>query len=103
MVDPNFATASIINYISSEFPPIFISAGNADPLLPQSRAFAEKLSGLNVHVESLFFPDDYKANLPHEYQFDLDNDAGRLALDRLVNFVTNHVKPEKIPQVEANE
>jgi acetyl esterase len=85
--DPRFATAAVINYVTPEFPPAFISAGNSDPLLPQSRAFAEVLVGRGVYVERLFFPNDYKPALPHEYQFDLDTDAGKLALERSVEFL----------------
>jgi acetyl esterase/lipase len=75
--DPRFATASVINYVTADFPPAFISAGNRDPLLPQSRVFAEVLAGRGVLVERLFFPYHYKPELPHEYQFDLDTDAKR--------------------------
>ncbi|MGH7493962.1 MAG: hypothetical protein ACREOO_16405 [bacterium] len=67
---------------------MFISAGNADPLLPQSRAFAETAASLGVHVDSLFFPHDYTPALPHEYQFNLDVDAGQLALERSVKFLS---------------
>lgn len=86
--DPVFATASVPRYVTASFPPAFISAGNADPLLPQSRAFAETLAGLGVRVETLFFPADHRPPLGHEYQFDLDGAAGREALERAVRFVS---------------
>ena len=85
--DPYFKTASIINYVNADFPPCFISAGNGDPLLVQSQAFAEKLSGLNVKTDTLFFQSDFKPALPHEYQFDLDTEAGQLALERSIEFL----------------
>lgn len=87
--NPRFDTAAVIDYVTSEFPPTFISAGNGDPLLPQSRALVEKLVGLGVRVDSLFFPDDHIPPLSHEYQFDLDTAAGRLALERSVRFLSN--------------
>ncbi|MFO1351485.1 MAG: alpha/beta hydrolase [Gammaproteobacteria bacterium] len=87
MTNPRFATASVIHYVSAEFPPAFISAGNADPLLPQSRAFADAVAGRGVRVDSLFFPDGYKPALPHEYQFNLDTEAGQLALERSLQFL----------------
>jgi len=40
-----------------------------------------------VKVDALFFPDDYRPALPHEYQFHLDTGAGREALDRTVRFL----------------
>jgi len=82
-----FATASVINFATAAFPPTFISAGNADPLLGQSIAFADALAGRGVRVERLFFPKDYAPALPHEYQFNLDTAAGVLALTRSVDFL----------------
>lgn len=84
---PLFATASVINYLTPDFPPAFISVGNADPLAPQSRALAAALVARGVRVDSLFFPDDYAPALPHEYQFNLESAAGQLALERSVRFL----------------
>jgi acetyl esterase/lipase len=86
--DPYFQTAWILNHVTADFPPTFISAGNADPLLPQSVALADKLSGLGVRVERLFFPKDHVPPLQHEYQFDLDTVAGQFALERSVAFLS---------------
>jgi acetyl esterase/lipase len=90
MIQPTFATASVIDYVTSEFPPLFISAGNGDPLLGQSRAFARVVGGLGVPVDSLFFPHDHVPALPHEFQFDLDTGAGRTALERSIRFLRVH-------------
>ena len=73
-------------FVTAEFPPAFISAGNGDPLLPHSRALAEALGRRGVEVDALFFPEP-QARVPHEYQFNLDTDAGREALERAVKFV----------------
>jgi len=87
MSDPRFAKASVVDYVTADFPATFISAGNADPLLPQSRELAAALSARGVRVDSLFFPDDHAPALPHEYQFNLDTDEGQLALERAVGFL----------------
>lgn len=89
--DRAFAAASVIDHLTPDFPPAFISAGNADPLLPQSHDLAVRLSTLRVRVETLFFPDDHVPALGHEYQFDLDQAAGRRALDEVVSFVRARV------------
>ncbi|MES1196315.1 MAG: alpha/beta hydrolase [Steroidobacter sp.] len=89
-VNRQFASASVINYVNKDFPPVFISAGNADPLLPQSQAFADVLSKKGVPVSSLFFPPDYSPALDHEYQFDLDGDAGKQALDQSLKFIAEY-------------
>jgi acetyl esterase/lipase len=78
---------SVARFVTAEFPPAFISVGNGDPLLPHSRALAEALGKRGVEVDALFFPEDRKPVLPHEYQFNLDTNAGREALERTVRFV----------------
>lgn len=82
-----FKTASVINYITKDYPPTFISVGNGDPLLPASLALARKLTKVGVPVDSLFFKPDYHPQLPHEYQFNLDTEAGELALQRSLVFL----------------
>lgn len=85
--DPRAQQFSIVRNITSDFPPMFISAGNADPLEPQSRRLAEAASKLGIPVDSLFFARNYTPPLPHEYQFNLDTEAGRLALERKLAFL----------------
>jgi acetyl esterase len=73
--------------VTAQFPPAFISVGNADALVPHSRALADALTKQGVKVDTLFFPADYRPPLPHEYQFNLDSGAGREALERTVRFL----------------
>ena len=87
MNDLGFAKASVLDYVTADFPATFISAGNADPLLPQSLELAAALAARGVRVDSLFFADDHAPALPHEYQFNFDFDASRLALERSVGFL----------------
>lgn len=82
-----FDTMNIVPSIEANYPPAFVSAGNADPLGPQSVAFADSLEAKGVAVERLFFPAGYKPPLGHEYQFDLDTAAGREALSRSVDWL----------------
>jgi acetyl esterase len=88
--DQAFQLMSVRNHVTAQFPPAFISAGNADPLLPQSQALAEKLKSLGRDVNELFFASDYAPPLGHEYQFDLDHEAGQTALAKLDIFL-NHL------------
>ena len=85
--DPAFAAWSITDHVSAAFPPSLITVGNADPLRPHSELLAEKLLTQGAETETLFFPADRQPPLGHEYQFDLDNDAGQLFLDRLLTFL----------------
>jgi acetyl esterase/lipase len=85
--DEQFGTMSVAPHLTRAFPPAFVSAGNADPLGPQSVAIAGALKKAGVPVTTLFFPEDYKPALGHEYQFDLDSAAGRLALQQSVHWL----------------
>ena len=85
--DPSFMLGSVPQHAGPGFPPAFVSAGNADPLLPHSLGLVATLERLGLDVDSLFFPEDHEPRLAHEYQFDLDTDAGRLALERAVAFL----------------
>lgn len=84
---PGFETASVARYVTSAFPAAFVSAGNGDPLAPQSAAMADALTAVGVPVDALFFSADTEPPLSHEYQFDLDTDAGHVALDRVLAFL----------------
>jgi acetyl esterase/lipase len=82
-----FASLSVLTHLEAAFPPAFVSAGNADPLLPQSQALARRLAELGVEVETLFFPPDQTPSLGHEYQFELDTEPARQALEAALTFV----------------
>jgi acetyl esterase/lipase len=90
--DPRLAQFSVARQITGNFPPIFLSAGNADEFAPQSHLLAEIARKRGIAIDSLFFPDDYAPPLAHEYQFNLDTDAGRLALERSVQFLTERAR-----------
>lgn len=85
--EPRAGQFSIVRNVTANFPPMFISVGNADPLEPQSKLFAETATKLGISVDSLFFPNNHEPPLQHEYQFDLDIEAGRQALERTVAFL----------------
>lgn len=86
--DPRLETFNVTRHVTADFPPVFISAGNADPLLPQSLALAGALKAQGVTVSELFFPEDQEPKLGHEYQFNLDLEPGRRALERSVEFLS---------------
>jgi acetyl esterase/lipase len=85
--DPRLDAFTVTRHVTAAFPPAFISVGNIDPLAPQSYALAEALKARGAQVDTLFFPADHAPALNHEYQFNLDSDAGKLALERLVTFL----------------
>lgn len=90
--DKNIQRASVVDYVTSAFPPSFITAGNADPLEKQSREFAAKLASLGVPTSTLFYPENHSPQLPHEYQFNLDTDDGKHALQQMIDFLGKYAR-----------
>ena len=79
---------STIDHVTSAYPPAFITGGNGDPLTDaQSKPLAEKLDALDVETTTLFYPADHEPALPHEYQFNLDNEDGQNALSEILAFI----------------
>lgn len=85
--DPRVRLMSVAEHLTPAFPPTFLTAGNADPLQPQSVEMAQRLRKLGVPVDTLLYPENHQPRLPHEYQFNLDSHAGREALRRIVAFL----------------
>lgn len=90
--DPKLKTASVANYLTPKFPPSFITAGNIDPLLPQSTELAKRLEDLKVPTDTLFYQPNHQPKLNHEYQFILDNADGQQALRQMVDFTRKYTK-----------
>lgn len=93
--DPVFKLLSTRHHVTAAYPPDFITSGNGDPLTPQSKALAQRPSELGVAAETLFFPDDHRPSLPHEYQFVLDLEEARDALERIAAFAAGRLLPER--------
>jgi acetyl esterase len=87
MNDPRIEQFSVARSITADFPPIFVSSGNDDALAPQSRLLAATAIKNGVLVDQLIFPEDYKPPVPHEFQYNLDTDEAKLALERSVKFI----------------
>ena len=86
------AQMSTINFVTADFPPVYITGGNADPLTnAQSIPMTARLQTLGVPVDSLFWPADYTPALPHEYQFRLDLEAAQTALTRTLEFLQSRL------------
>jgi acetyl esterase len=84
---PKFDEFNVTRNLTPAFPPAFITVGNGDPLAPQSVLMAEALKAQGVTVDELYFPVEYDPKLPHEYQFNLDTEAGQTALTRITAFI----------------
>ncbi len=84
-----FKTLSVLNYVTKDFPQSFITVGNGDPLKEQTFEFNDKLASLGVKTVTLFYEQDHKPPLPHEYHFNLDIADGQNALAQIVAFLSS--------------
>jgi acetyl esterase len=82
---PYIALASVAQHVDGRFPPAFVSAGNADPLLPHSLGLVAALKAKGAEVED-FFPGTEKG-LGHQYQFNLGLEASWQVLRLSVEFL----------------
>jgi len=85
--DPLLPTLRVVDYLTPQFPPSFISVGNADSLSPQSHALALALRRHGISVHTLFFDANHVPPLPHEYQFNLQTAEAQKALAESLNFL----------------
>ena len=85
---PLIKQMSAYYHVDKAFPPTYITGGNGDPLTDaQSKPFADKLESLGVNVSRLFYDQAHQPSLPHEYQFNLDNDDGKAAFKATTTFL----------------
>lgn len=83
-----FHRLSVLRHLTSQFPPAFVTGGNADPLTQrQSVPFVERLRELGVRTDALLYAEDHEPRLPHEYTLNLDSGAGQDALAKTIAFL----------------
>lgn len=92
--DPRKRQFSVVANLPATMPPLFVSAGNEDPLLGHSKKLVAVAQAKGVHVRPLFF-DGHKVGLGHEYQFDLSTPEARQALSQVVHFIRRVEKPAR--------
>lgn len=91
--DPIIHEMSPFYHVTRSYPATFITGGNGDLLTDvQSKPFSAKLKSLNVPTAELYYPENHQPALPHEYQFNLDNDDGKEALKQIIDFVKTRLE-----------
>ena len=66
--------ASISPHLTVDYPPVFVTDGNANSFEPQGMDFVAALEAIGVPVTSYFIPLETEAS--HEYQFLMDSPMG---------------------------
>lgn len=87
--DAAFDAASVVNHVTGDFPPAYLTGGDGDGLTVMGKAFHARLTALGVESTGVF-PEQPAAPLGHEYQFDLSTPAGHDALVGTLAFLESH-------------
>lgn len=80
---------STVNHMTPNYPPTFLTVGDADPLAPQSTELIDVLKKNGVEVESILF-DGTNTDLGHEYQFDFTTTHAEHTLGKTLAFLKKH-------------
>lgn len=73
------------NYVSGDFPPIFITDGNTNTFTEQAENYDNELRQKQVSVQTLFF--DSKEKVGHGYQLKMDTSASKQAVKESLEFL----------------
>lgn len=77
---------SLVSHLTSDFPPSYITDGNAFSFQDQGIEFSNQLKTLGIPVDTLFFKND-TSEVTHEYQFNFSDDNAKKSLDITLNFI----------------
>lgn len=84
--DARLFQASLVDHVTKDFPPTYITDGNVYSFQEQGIALESKLKKLNVPVEGLFFKSS-KKEINHEYQFDYALPESKKCYEQTLSFI----------------
>lgn len=82
--------ASILNHVTKNYPPAFITDGNTGSFEEQGKALASALQNKGVPVDSLFFDKNISGELAHEFQFKMNTPAGLETFNKVLEFLSEN-------------
>jgi acetyl esterase/lipase len=90
--DPRIDQLSAALTATADYPPTYLTTGDADPLEPQSYELDAVLRAKGVDVTSRYWTGT-ASELPHDYVFDLSKTAAQTAFDDTIAFIEQHSSP----------
>lgn len=88
---PGINQLSTVQQITSNYPPVFITGGDADSLTPQSHELVATLQKQHVPVTTQFW-EGSGAGLGHDYQFEFSKPQARETFQNTLQFLSAHAK-----------
>lgn len=83
---------STVKNVTADYPATYITSGDGDPLEFQNYELDEVLTALGVDVTRRYWTGS-DLNLPHDYQYELSTEAAQIALDDVLQFLTEKSQP----------
>ena len=83
---------STVQNVTPDYPPTYMTVGDADPLEPQTYELDAILRDLNVDVTSRYWTGSGR-NLPHDYHYELNGEAAQIALEDVLQFLSDNSQP----------
>lgn len=81
------ALSRLIDFVTSEFPPTFLTDGNTMSFEAHNRAFGNRLREEGVPVRELYFDKAQSGTVNHDYLFELDTPAAQMGYEALMRFL----------------
>lgn len=91
--DATLDRMSAYPWLNTRFPPVYISASEADTLTKtQTLRLIERLKQLNVPVTAQIYPLSYREAINHDFNFNMRFDASREVFDQSMKFLAQHAR-----------
>ncbi|WP_438781038.1 alpha/beta hydrolase [Enterococcus sp. DIV2469a] len=87
---PHLQEISLVDKLTADFPPTYITDGNAYSFEDQGIAFANQLQALDIPVTSRFYKGDSET-VTHEYQFDYSLPQAQACLTETLTFIKDQL------------
>lgn len=84
-------TSSIANYLTTDYPNVFISDGNYRSFETDNKMFVKKLKEVGIKVDSLFFDINEIVNT-HNYQLFTHTKSSKISIERVIYFINKNKK-----------
>lgn len=84
--DQKLFQASVVEHVNADFPPTYITDGNAYSFEDQGISLENRLKTLKVPVTGLFYK-DVKKEITHEYQFNYDTNEAKTCYQQTLDFL----------------
>lgn len=89
---PRIDELSTVRNVTADYPPTYMTVGDADPFESQTYELDAILRALGVDVTSRYWTGS-GSNLPHDYIFELDTHGAQIAFEDVLQFLSDKSQP----------